>query len=93
VQMGFARQDGQVRIQVRDTGCGIPAEKLDAVFEPFVQVDPDLTRTRQGTGLGLAISRELARAMGGDLTVESTVDEGSIFTVHLPAAEGNSGAA
>jgi signal transduction histidine kinase len=88
VQMGFAHADGQVRIHVRDTGCGIPAEKLDAVFEPFVQVDPDLTRTRQGTGLGLAISRELARAMGGDLTVESTVDEGSTFTVHLPAAEG-----
>jgi PAS domain S-box-containing protein len=86
VEMGFARQDGQVRIHVRDTGCGIPAEKLDAVFEPFVQVDPDLTRTRQGTGLGLAISRELARAMGGDLTVESTVDEGSTFTVHLPSA-------
>jgi PAS domain S-box-containing protein len=88
VQMGFARVDGQVRIHVRDTGCGIPAEKLEVVFEPFVQVDPDLTRTRQGTGLGLAISRELARAMGGDLTVESTVDEGSTFTVHLPAAEG-----
>ena len=89
VEMGFARQDGQVRIHVRDTGCGIPAEKLDAVFEPFVQVDPDLTRTRQGTGLGLAISRDLARAMGGDLTVESTLDEGSTFTVHLPAAEGH----
>ncbi|HEX5871131.1 MAG TPA: ATP-binding protein, partial [Longimicrobium sp.] len=87
VQMGFAQADGQVRIHVRDTGCGIPAEKLDAVFEPFVQVDPDLTRTRQGTGLGLAISRELARAMGGDLTVESTLDEGSTFTVHLPAAD------
>ena len=87
VEMDVARQDGQVRIHVRDTGCGIPAEKLDAVFEPFVQVDPDLTRTRQGTGLGLAISRELARAMGGDLTVESTLDEGSTFTVHLPAAE------
>ncbi|HEU4881768.1 MAG TPA: ATP-binding protein [Longimicrobium sp.] len=87
VSMDFSRADGQVRVHVRDTGCGIPAEKLDAVFEPFVQVDPDLTRTRQGTGLGLAISRELARAMGGDLTVESTLDEGSTFTVHLPAAE------
>jgi PAS domain S-box-containing protein len=87
VEMGVGQMDGQVRIQVRDTGCGIPQEKLDAVFEPFVQVDPDLTRTRQGTGLGLAISRELARAMGGDLTVESTLDEGSIFTVHLPAAK------
>ncbi|WP_420126662.1 ATP-binding protein [Longimicrobium sp.] len=87
VRMDSAQVGGQVRIRVRDTGCGIPPEKLDAVFEPFVQVDPDLTRTRQGTGLGLAISRELARAMGGDLTVESTLDEGSTFTVHLPAAD------
>jgi signal transduction histidine kinase len=75
-----------VRIRVRDTGCSIPAARLDAVFEPFVQVDPDLTRTRQGTGLGLAISRELARAMGGDVTVESVVGEGSPFAVHLPSA-------
>jgi PAS domain S-box-containing protein len=87
VSLECERVDGTVRIHVRDTGCGIPEEKLDAVFEPFVQVDPDLTRTRQGTGLGLAISRELARAMGGDLTVQSALDEGSTFTVHLPAAE------
>jgi signal transduction histidine kinase len=86
VSMDFVKDDGQVRIRVRDTGCGIPAARMDAVFEPFVQVDPDLTRTRQGTGLGLAISRELARAMGGDVTVESVVGEGSTFTVHLPAA-------
>ena len=89
VSMDVERAEGTVRVHVRDTGVGIPAEKLDAVFEPFVQVDPDLTRTRQGTGLGLAISRELARAMGGDLTVRSVLDEGSTFTVHLPAAEPN----
>jgi len=86
VSMECERADGHIHVMVRDTGCGIPPEKLDTVFEPFVQVDPDLTRTRQGTGLGLAISRELARAMEGDLTVESTVDEGSVFTVSLPEA-------
>jgi signal transduction histidine kinase len=88
--MGVAQMDGQVRIHMSDTGCGIPEAKLDTVFEPFVQVDPDLTRTRQGTRLGLAISLELARAMDGDLTVESTLDEGSTFTVHLPAASDES---
>ena len=74
-----------VCLSVRDTGSGIPAGKLDAVFEPFVQLD--LTHPRgRGTGLGLAISRELARAMHGDLTVESARGEGSTFTLCLPRA-------
>jgi PAS domain S-box-containing protein len=75
-----------VRIRVRDTGVGIPADQLGRVFEPFVQVDQGLTRTQQGTGLGLAISRDLARGMGGDLTAESTPGVGSTFTVTLPRA-------
>jgi len=83
VWMDWSRVEGEVRVCVRDTGCGIPADRQESIFEPFVQVDPDLTRTRQGTGLGLAISRELARAMGGDVSVESRVGEGSTFTVHL----------
>jgi PAS domain S-box-containing protein len=77
-------RDEEVLLHVRDTGVGIPPEKLRSVFEPFVQVDPDLTRTRQGTGLGLAISRELARAMHGDLYAESTPGRGSVFTLSLP---------
>jgi signal transduction histidine kinase len=75
-----------VRIRVRDTGVGIPADQLGRVFEPFVQVDQGLTRTQQGTGLGLAISRDLARGMGGDLTVESEPGVGSTFTLTLPRA-------
>jgi PAS domain S-box-containing protein len=75
---------GQVRIRVRDSGRGIPQEKLPAIFEPFVQVDPTLTRSSEGTGLGLAISRDLARAMDGDLTVESREGAGSTFTLSLP---------
>ncbi|HKW49453.1 MAG TPA: ATP-binding protein [Gemmatimonadaceae bacterium] len=75
-------QDAAIRVQ--DTGRGIPAEKLDAIFEPFVQVDQHLTREGQGTGLGLAISRELARAMGGDLTVVSELGRGAEFTLTLP---------
>jgi signal transduction histidine kinase len=74
----------EVAIRVHDTGRGIPAEKLTAIFEPFVQLDARLTRTEEGVGLGLAISRDLARGMGGDLTAESEVGRGSTFTLMLP---------
>ena len=75
-----------VKISVHDTGSGIPATQLERIFQPFVQLDARLTRTRDGTGLGLAISRDLARGMGGDLTVESTPNAGSTFTLALPPA-------
>jgi signal transduction histidine kinase len=75
-----------VQVEVTDTGIGISTEQLSRVFEPFVQVDAKLTRTREGTGLGLAISRDLARGMGGDLTARSTLGEGSTFTLTLPKA-------
>jgi signal transduction histidine kinase len=73
-----------VCVQISDHGPGIPSEKLSAIFEPFVQLDGGLTKRQGGVGLGLAISRDLARAMGGDITVESTVGTGSTFTVTLP---------
>jgi len=76
----------QVAITVSDTGPGIPADKQAAIFEPFVQLGRTLTSPHEGTGLGLAISRDLARAMGGDVTVESVVNEGSTFTLTLPRA-------
>ena len=77
----------RLAILVRDTGPGIPADKLEAVFEPFVQVDRSLSGASQGAGLGLAISRDLARGMGGDLSVSSTLGAGSVFTLTLPLAE------
>jgi PAS domain S-box-containing protein len=73
-------------VSVQDTGMGIPADKLEMIFDPFVQVDPSHTRTTEGSGLGLSISRDLARGMGGDLTVQSAVGEGSTFTLTLPLA-------
>jgi PAS domain S-box-containing protein len=76
--------DGHIRIQIQDTGCGIAPELLDSIFEPFVQGNRSLTQAVEGTGLGLSISRQLARAMGGDITVESTVNVGSVFTLVLP---------
>jgi signal transduction histidine kinase len=77
--------DDTVVVRVRDTGVGIPNEKLALIFDPFVQVDSRYTRTRDGIGLGLAISRDLARGMQGDLTVQSVVGVGSTFTLTLPA--------
>ena len=77
--------DGEMsHVHVRDTGIGIPADQLQVIFEPFVQVDSSLTRQVGGTGLGLSIARDLARAMGGRVTVESTLGQGSTFTVSLP---------
>ena len=73
-----------ITINVIDTGVGIAPEKLASIFDPFVQVDSRLTRTHEGVGLGLAISRDLARGMGGDLTVTSTPGVGSTFTLRLP---------
>jgi signal transduction histidine kinase len=75
-----------VQLHVRDTGEGIAPEQLERVFEPFVQADQRLTRPHAGVGLGLAISRDLARGMGGELTVESTLGQGSTFTLTLPRA-------
>jgi PAS domain S-box-containing protein len=83
--------DGVVEVRVRDTGVGIPADKLATIFEPFVQVNSGYTRPSEGTGLGLSISRDLARAMGGDLLVESRDGEGSVFTLTLPTGGAPSG--
>ena len=74
-----------IRLSVTDTGMGIAPEKLGAIFEPFVQAENGPTRPHEGSGLGLTIGLRLARAMGGDLTVESTVGTGSTFTLWLPA--------
>jgi signal transduction histidine kinase len=87
IEVDCVRLDRAVELRVTDTGPGIPAQKLDAIFEPFVQLDNGLTRATAGTGLGLAISRELARAMGGDLAVTSTLGHGSTFTLTLPRGD------
>lgn len=82
-------EGGRAGIRVRDTGPGVPEEKLDSVFEPFVQGDGSLTRPAEGMGLGLSTSRQLARDMGGDLRVESAIGEGSTFTLPLPPVRDN----
>jgi len=79
-------RDDTVCIIVRDSGIGIARNRLEQIFAPFVQVDRRLNAPNDGVGLGLAISRDLARGMGGDLTVESTPGSGSTFTLTMPRA-------
>ena len=76
----------RVFLRVSDTGRGIPREKQEAIFEPFVQVRTGYAQATEGTGLGLAISRDLARGMGGDLRVRSAEGDGATFTVALRRA-------
>jgi signal transduction histidine kinase len=84
--MGCVAADDAIHFYVSDTGVGIPADKLEAIFDPFFQVNGGLAGRDSGVGLGLAISRDLARAMHGDLTVESELGLGSRFTLTLPGA-------
>jgi signal transduction histidine kinase/ActR/RegA family two-component response regulator len=73
-----------VVFQLQDSGAGIPHDQLDRIFDPFHQLDGSHARQQNGTGLGLTITRELARAMGGDVTCESEMGKGSVFTLTLP---------
>ena len=81
-----AGQGDAIALTVSDTGSGIAPEKLETIFEPFVQLKEGLADRKGGIGLGLSISRDLARAMKGDLTVESTEGKGTRFTLCLPRA-------
>jgi signal transduction histidine kinase len=85
VTCGAGDEAGTVAVSVADTGIGIAADHVEKVFEPFVQVGGPVS-SDEGVGLGLSISRDLARAMGGDLTVQSALGQGSTFTLTLPTA-------
>jgi signal transduction histidine kinase len=87
IELSCAEAEERVAVRVRDTGIGIAPEKLESVFEPFVQIGRALNAPADGAGLGLAISRDLARGMGGDLVAESQPGVGSTFTVLLPRGE------
>lgn len=78
--------DDTVHVAVRDPGSGIPSDRFEQIFAPFVQIERRLNASQEGTGLGLAMRPALARALGGDLTVASTLGEGSTFTLTLPQA-------
>ena len=91
VRIACSAEGDRVLVRVEDSGVGIPEEKLSHIFDAFVQLDRSLNQPREGVGLGLTISRDLSRAMGGDLHVESEVGVGSAFTLELPAAPGDAG--
>ncbi|MGI8402437.1 MAG: ATP-binding protein [Gemmatimonadaceae bacterium] len=86
IDLECSDDDKMIYLCVTDSGSGIPEDKLEAIFEPFVQVNRDYASKHEGTGLGLSISRDLARRMGGDLTVTSSLGEGSKFVLSLPRA-------
>jgi PAS domain S-box-containing protein len=86
IELTCTSQPNHILLSVHDTGIGIPAEQLEMIFAPFMQVGRSLASPKEGTGLGLAISRDLAQAMQGDLTVESREGKGSTFTLTLPRA-------
>ena len=89
VSLELHREAEQAWFRIVDTGPGIPAAHLGRIFDPFTQVDQSLTRTKGGTGLGLPVSRRLASLLGGDLSVESTVGAGTVFTLRLPLDVGD----
>ncbi len=77
--------DGTVQMRIADTGIGIAPENLERIFGEFAQLRAPRDDEKRGWGLGLAICRRLVTMMGGRMTVESVLDQGSVFTVHLPA--------
>lgn len=75
---------GKIYVEVKDSGIGIPSDKLDIIFEKFGQVDSSLSRQAEGTGIGLSLVKKFVEALGGSISVKSKVGEGTTFTVLLP---------
>jgi signal transduction histidine kinase len=87
IRLGAASDADKVRIWIRDTGIGIREDEIQRVFEPFFQADSGTTRQYSGVGLGLSIARDLARRMGGEVTIASEAGKGTTASVVLPAAK------
>jgi signal transduction histidine kinase len=77
---------GDLVVSIRDTGCGIPAEYIEQVLEPFSQVEDHLTRETEGVGLGLPLARAMTGMHGGELTLSSEVGVGTLVNISIPAA-------
>ena len=92
VKVKFKVDNDLLYITIKDTGIGIPTNRIDRIFEGFEQVNASNTRTISGSGLGLAISKELAQALGGDITIKSELDEGTTVSFYFPIKKGTSSA-
>jgi len=88
VRLRISEEPGNVLFALRDTGGGIAEGQLERILEPFHQAPTPNARRPGGTGLGLTVSRELARLLGGEVTVASVPDQGSTFTLRIPTARG-----
>ncbi len=87
ITLAAAQEDGKLRLSVSDTGIGIAADRLEALFQPFTQADATTTRRFGGTGLGLSICSQLAALMEGEIDVQSTLGQGTVFTLTLPSVQ------
>jgi signal transduction histidine kinase len=90
IEFGYHFEEGQLILYVKDTGYGIPPERLQSIFDRFTQLHGGLKESFEGSGLGLAISKGYIDLLGGTITVESEVDKGSIFRVNVPVSLKNS---
>ena len=91
VTVRLLRQYDRVQVRIRDTGIGIPKEQLNKIWDRFYQIDSTSTRRFAGTGLGLAIVKRIVEAHRGEITVESTMGEGTTFYFTLPAYSSHEG--
>lgn len=87
IEITTGRRNGSIRVCFKDTGIGIPPDKLDKIFTKMSQVDPESTRRYGGVGLGLALAKYIIESHGGSIWVESTLDKGSIFCFEIPAED------
>ena len=87
IEIGVSLENGYYRFSVKDDGIGIPEERIENIFERFVQADVRLSREYEGIGLGLSISKAYIEMLGGNITVESKEGLGSKFTFRIPAKE------